>query len=87
MANDDGPTAEPTPLDRLGTMVAPLNDHETREALAIASWYAGECKRMGRPIPPDPLRSLLALCRHVVECNIEQDRRDSDVIRDGETMQ
>lgn len=81
------PDDAPTPLDRLGAMVAPLTDDETREALAIASWYAGECRRTGRPIPPDPLRALLALCRLCVEGNQEQDRRDSDAIRDGETMQ
>ena len=85
MAQHEGDA--PTPLDRLGAMVAPLTEDETREALAIAAWYAGECRSMGRPIPPDPLRSLLALCRHVVECNIEWDKRDADIIRDGETMQ
>ena len=39
-----------------------FDELETAQALQFAQWYVNLCEAHGAPVPPDPMRALLACC-------------------------
>ena len=51
---------EHTPEGDQPRMHIAFNEQETAQALQFAQWYGHLCHAHGAPVPPDPLRALLA---------------------------
>ena len=50
---------EPTEGEHPRIHVA-FTDEESAHAHSVAAWYAGICDAHNMPVPPDPMRSILA---------------------------